>query len=241
MPGFRALILEDEEYNREFIKQILSEIPSVTEIFATAEGLEAAGWAEANRPHIALLDIELPGQKINGLDVARRISQLGGDTYIVFVTGYAKYALDSFDVHPYGFVPKPIKISKLRDLLEEIISRLERAEKVGSDVLTIKVNNEVTHLNLSDIVFIEVENHISLIHSLETTCEVRKSLKELEGMLGADFLRVHRSYIVNLTKIKKISETRDRSYEIEFSDYPKTALMSRYYYPKYGELYQRIK
>lgn len=108
-------------------------------------------------------------------------------------------------------------------------------------MLTIKVNNEVTHLDLRDIIFIEVDNHISLIHLSETTWEVRKSLKEFEGMLGADFLRVHRSYIVNLTKIKKISETRDRSYEIEFSDYPKTALMSRYYYPKYREIYQRIK
>jgi len=236
----KALILEDEEYNREFIKQIVSEIPGITKIFATSIGLEAIEWARANCPQIALLDIELSNQKANGLDVAREISKLKDDIYIVFVTGYSKYAVESFEVHPYGYVLKPIKIAHLKDLLGEIIARIEQVKLIESDILTIKVKNEILHLNYNDIIFVEVDSHKSLIHSLGTVWEVRKSLDEIESILGEEFLRVHRSFIVNLTKVKKVRETYDRSYEIEFWNYPEIALMSRYYFPKYKERFKAV-
>lgn len=234
----KVLLLEDEEYNREFIKQILNGIPGITHIFATSSGKEAVSWAKENQPHIALLDIELSSQEINGLDVARAINQLMRDTYIVFVTGYAQYAVESFDVHPYGYILKPIKIIKFQQLVEEIISRLEQQDKMKADVLTVRVKDEIVHINSRDIIFIEVDNHKSIIHSLRTTWEIRKGLDEIERILGEDFLRVHRSFIVNVTKISKTRETNDRSYEIEFWDYHKTALMSRYYYPRYKERFQ---
>lgn len=234
----KALILEDEEYNREFIHQNLRLITAITDIFATSSGEEAYAWAKENQPDIALLDIELDGQKHNGLDVARRISQLNNEMYIVFVTGYSKYAVESFDVHPYGYVLKPIRITPFRDLIEEIVSRLEQTRQRATGMLTVRVKNEIIHINHSDIIFIEAENHKSIIHTRDATMEARKTLDEIEAMLGMDFLRVHRSFIVNLTKIKKIKEARDRSYEIEFWDDPKTALMSRYYYPKYKDFFQ---
>lgn len=234
----KALILEDEEYNREFIHQNLRLITAISNIFATSSGEEAYAWAAENQPDIALLDIELDGQKHNGLDVARRISQLNNEMYIVFVTGYSKYAVESFDVHPYGYVLKPIKITLFRDLIEEIVSRLEQTRQRSSRMLTVRVKNEIIHINLCDITYIEAGNHKSIIHTRDATVEARKTLDEIEVLLGEDFLRVHRSFIVNLTKIKRITETHDRSYQIEFQDDPNIALMSRYYYPKYKELFQ---
>ncbi|NLN86264.1 MAG: response regulator transcription factor [Syntrophomonadaceae bacterium] len=233
-----ALILEDEEYNRDFIRQILSVIPEITNIFTTSSGEEAYAWAKENQPQIALLDIELAGQTANGLDVARGIDQLNNDMYIVFVTGYSKYAVESFDVHPYGYVLKPIRISQFKELIEEIVCRLEQVKQKPSGVLTIRVKNEMIHINHSDIIFIEAGNHKTIIHSLEAIWEVRKGLDEVKNILGADFVRVHRSFVVNMTKIKKTRETYDRSYEIEFWDYPETALMSRYYYPKYKDFFR---
>lgn len=234
----KALILEDEDYNREFIHQNLRLITAISNICATSSGKEAYTWAKENQPDIALLDIELDGQKHNGLDVARRISQLNNEMYIVFVTGYSKYAVESFDVHPYGYVLKPIRITLFRDLIEEIVSRLEQTRQRSSGMLTVRVKNEIIHINNSDIIFIEAENHKSLIQTGDATVETRKTLDEIEALLGEDFLRVHRSFIVNLTKIKRITETHDRSYQIEFQDHPNIALMSRYYYPKYKELFQ---
>ncbi|PKM77282.1 MAG: DNA-binding response regulator [Firmicutes bacterium HGW-Firmicutes-15] len=234
----KVLLLEDEEYNREFLKQILKEVVGIAEIFDVQSGKEAIDWALENHPHIALLDIELTNQKENGLDVARAISQSLKDTYIVFVTGYSKYAVDSFDVHPYGYILKPIKIPKFQELIAEIVYKIKHQNQLISDVFTVRIKNEMLHINYKDIIFIEVENHKSIIHTKGATWEMRKGLDEIEGMLGPDFLRVHRSFIVNLTKIKKTKETYDRSYEIEFMNYSKTALMSRYYYPKYREHFE---
>lgn len=234
----KVLLLEDEEYNREFLKQILHEITGISLIFDTSNSEEAVAWAKENHPHVALLDIEISGQKLNGLNVAQRIRQSNQDAYIVFVTGYSQYAVESFDVHPYGYVLKPIKISKLQDLMAEIIQRLKLQGKSISDVLTARSKDEIVHINHKDIIFIEVENHRSIIHTQKANLEIRKSLDEVEALLGSDFLRVHRSFIVNLTRIKKIREIYDRSYEIEFWDYSKIALMSRYHYPKYKKHFQ---
>lgn len=234
----KVLILEDEEYNRAFIKQLLHEIPGITETYAASNAKEAVTWAKENRPQIALLDIELSNQMDNGLEAARLIREIIKDIYIVFVTGYSRYAVDSFDVHPYGYILKPIKIVRFQELIADIVSRLKQPDNIIADVITVRVKDEIIHINSRDIIFIEVENHKSIIHSLKTTWEIRRGLDELAGMLGTDFLRVHRSFIVNLTKIKKTKETYDRSYEIEFWDYPKRALMSRYYYGKYKERFQ---
>jgi len=231
----KVLILEDEEYNREFIKQILREVKGISEIFDTSNGSEAVTWATENHPHIALLDIELSSQTVNGLDVARTIRESIEDIYIIFVTGYSGYAVESYDVHPYGYILKPIKVVKLQELIEEIIQRLERNDQLMSNVLTVRMKDEIIHINKQDILFIEIVDHKSIIHTQETAWEMRKGLAEFEAVLGSDFLRVHRSFIVNMTKIKKTRETYDRAYEIEFWNYPQRALMSRNYYPKYRE------
>lgn len=229
----KVLLLEDEEYNREFLKKILSDLSGIDLIFDTSKGEEAVAWTKKNHPDIALLDIELSGQELNGLNVAQRIRRYNKDAYIVFITGYSQYALESFDVHPYGYVLKPIKIARLQELMEEIIQRLKRPDEAMSGIITARLNDEIVHINHKDIIFIEVENHRSIIHTQRAMMEIRKSLDDLEAILGSDFLRVHRSFIVNLTKIKKVRETYDRSYEIEFWDYQRLALMSRYHYPGY--------
>jgi Response regulator of the LytR/AlgR family len=231
----KVLILEDEEYNREFIKQILEGIPEITDFFDTSSGEAAVNWAQKNRPQIVFLDIELCNQEVNGLEVARMIRQFDNNVYIVFITGFSRYAVDAYDVHPYGYILKPIKISKLMDLVAEIVHNIKCPEQQKPGIFTIKLKNEIVHLNYSDIFFIEVQNHKSIIHTKDTFWELRRSLDELELILGADFLRVHRSFMVNLTKVKRTKETYDRSYEIEFWGCPKKALMSRYYYPKYKE------
>ncbi len=235
----KVLILEDEEYNREFIKQTLKDIPEITHFFDTSSGEAAVTWVQKNQPQIVLLDIELRNQKVNGLEVAHQIRQLDSDAYIIFITGFSRYAVDAYDVHPYGYILKPIKIAKLVDLVAEIVHKIKYPSQLKPGILTIKLKNEMVHLNYDDIFFIEVLNHKSIIHTKETFWELRRSLDELELILGSEFLRVHRSFIVNLTKVKRIKEAYDRSYEIEFWGCPKKALMSRYYYPKYKEHFKQ--
>ncbi len=79
-----------------------------------------------------------------------------------------------------------------------------------------------------DILFIEKQDKSSLIHTGSNVYRAHQTLGELEEKLGDNFFRVHRSFIVNLDKVSRIGEISNRSYEIDFAGYDKTALMSRY-------------
>jgi two-component system LytT family response regulator len=228
-----VLLLEDEEFTRDFLRQLLNEVPGITHVFDTGSGKEAIAWAETHNPHLILLDIELDKDGPNGIDVAKSIYGFHKDAYIVFVTGYSKYAVDSFEVHPYGYVLKPIVVSKFKLLITEIVQKVQYNHKSNSEIFTVRIKDELVHLNKKDIIFIEALNHTSIIHTQSAIWESRISLDQIEMMLGEGFLRVHRSFVVNLSKVKKTRVTLDRSYEIDFYEYPQKALMSRYNYPNY--------
>lgn len=232
----RVLILEDEDYNREFLRKLLETIPEVSEILDTADGEEAIQLARDQHPDLMLLDVELGSSKLNGLEAARSIYSFNKESYMVFVSGYSKYALDSFDVHPYGYIMKPIHIKRFQALIQEIAVLIEKDKNISLDSIALKSNNEIIHINKDEIVFIEVQHKISLIHTNNQLFELRRSLDEIEKHLDNRFLRVHRSYIVNLNKIKRIVEMHDRTYQIEFFDYPEPAYMSRQSYPIYKKL-----
>ncbi len=234
----KILLLEDEEYIRAFLCKVLNEIPGITEVFAASNGEDAISWARDNQPQILLLDIELGEGSANGLDVAKEIITFNKDACIVFITGYPQYAIESFEVHPYSYVLKPINISRFKALIAEIIDKIEDRSKLDSDILAIKTRDESLHINKDDIYFIEAHRHKTFIHTQSGLVEARRSLDELETILGKNFLRLHRSYIVNLKKIMKIREIADRSYEIEFWNFPETAYMSRNYYQQYKNSFE---
>lgn len=117
------------------------------------------------------------------------------------------------------------------------MDHLYRAKESTESILLIRTNEGLMQINKGDIVFIELQNGKSIIHTRNGIWETRKTLSDFDNRLGPDFMRVHRSLLINLTKIKMIREVFDRSYEVEFWDYPQRAIMSRYYYPQYRALW----
>ncbi len=88
----------------------------------------------------------------------------------------------------------------------------------------------------NDILFIEVQNKQCIVHTKSERIAVNKTLEEINKQLSDDFIRVHRSYIINVKQIKSIQKVWDRTYEIDFFDYPYKAHMSRNEYQKTGSI-----
>lgn len=235
---FDVLILEDEEYTREFFKKMIVGIPQVAKVIDTGNGISAVQLVKKYHPDLILLDIELCGQDLNGLEVAKQIYAFDQEAYMVFVTGYSQYAVDSFSVHPYSYVLKPIIVNDFIELIKEIAEKIECRQQQSEDILVIKFGHDITHIIKNQILFIEKLNGHSLIHTYDGQFKTLKTLDELAQQLDSQFVRVHRSFIVNLQHIKRVTEVYDRSYEIEFNAYPEKAQMSRYQYQKYKKLFQ---
>lgn len=233
----KILLLEDEEYTRRFLKKMVLENPLVKEVYDTSNGAEAISFARDYKPQIALLDIELaPVEGLNGIDVARIIYNYNPNTTFVFITGYSKYAVDSFAVHPYDYILKPIKRERLLEVISTLASKVaKKACREKKEKILIKQKNEMFFVSLKDIIFVEKIDKKSLIHTANNVYEINDTLIEIENTIGDEFLRVHKSYIVNLHKVKKIKDIGNRSYLIEFYGSNKNAYMSRYKFEEHRD------
>jgi len=235
------LLLEDEPYTRRFLKKLVSENPFVDQVVDTSSGNEAISLAREHKPNIALLDIELaPEEELNGIQVANNIYDFGPETFFVFTTGYSQYAVESFAVHPYDYILKPVKKDKVNEIISSLADKVKKRNGARSspDKIMIKVKNEISMIAPGDILFIEKQDKFNLVHTVNNIYKTNhQTLGELEDKLGCIFLRVHKSFIANLDRISKIREVSNRSYEIYFNGYDKTALMSRY---KFEEHKQRF-
>jgi len=234
------LILEDEYYTREYLKGLASKNSLVSKVIDVSSGSEAVRRAKEHLPDIALLDIELDTREgINGIDVAKMIRKVTPPTHFVFITGYAKYALNSFSVHPYDYILKPVKTERVMEVISTLAAKVlqDRNTDNSIDKIRIRTGDEILFLRAGEILFIERQGKRTLVHTLYSIHKIDMFLNELERLLPRNFLRVHKSYIINIDKIKRIREISRRSYEIEFYDYNKTAHMSRYKFAKYKELF----
>lgn len=235
-----VLVLEDDLYTRQFFKKLLEEIPEVSNIIDTSSGEEAVTLAKKHNPDLIMLDIELLGQELTGLEVAKRIYNFNKEVYMVFVTAYSQYAVDCYSVHPYTYIIKPIIIDEFKDIVKEIANDIQQKVLKSSHSLVIKSGNKQSFIRKDDIIFIEVQNKKLFIHTKYGILNLYESLTNIEKQLGCNFLRVHKSFIVNVNEIKSVEKIWSKTYEIGFWNYSEKVQMSRDRYKKYKLYFNKL-
>ncbi|SNT21950.1 two component transcriptional regulator, LytTR family [Anaerovirgula multivorans] len=233
------LICDDHKPIRKMLEKIASENPFVSKVFVAEDGVEAVKVVQQEKIDIALLDIDMPN--LNGIDAAKLINKISPDTKFVFITAHMEYAIDSFAVHPYNYLIKPIDITTFKDTLDELIVLINiQFKQPIIDKLTIKNKNSILLISFDDILFFEKIGKDTIVNTCKEDYVTSMILKELESILNNNFLRVHQSFIVNTNKIKKIEDVGNRTYIIEFNNTKKTAFMSRNNYKKFTK-YLKLK
>ena len=216
----RALIADDEPLAREGIRTLLAAEQDVTVVAECADGAEAVARISELRPDLLFLDIQMP--ELNGFEVMRAIG-VDAVPAVVFVTAYDQYALEAFHVHAVDYLLKPaneerfaVAMQRARGLLEYEHGRLARA-RVASMLdaiaympprlarLVVRADGRTLLLKPEDIDHIEADGNYARVHMRGRTLLIRESLSDLEGQLDPSrFLRVHRSTILNLDRVREI-------------------------------------
>lgn len=168
---------------------------------------------------ILLLDIQM--KDIDGIQLAKEIRKSNKTVQIIFITGYEDYISNGYDVAALHYLLKPVKPEKLFEVLDKAVAKLNKHE----EYLLIRKNNDFIKTPLSLITYIEANAHKTIINTIDDKIESTTSISKIESQLNSGFIKCHRSYIVNIKYIHKITKTDvilDNNYLIPLSRRQKT-------------------
>jgi len=224
MRTIRTLIVDDEVTSREGMRQLLATDPEVVVVGECSNGREAVAAIRDAAPDLVFLDVRMPD--LEGFAVLREAGGEGERTpAVVFVTACDQYALRAFDVHAVDYILKPFTDERFRASLQRAKQQVHGAwlEELPHnlsalfperepwrrpryrDRLVVRSNGKVTLLPVREIDWIDAEGDHVRVHVGKTWHLVRETMKTLEEELdGARFVRIHRSTIVNLEKVKEL-------------------------------------
>lgn len=221
MPRTKVLIVEDESIVAKDIQQSLEKLGY--DVIGTAPtGENAITLALEKHPDVVLMDIMLKGEK-TGVEAADEIrSKL--DIPVIYLTAYAdeKTLSKAKVTEPYGYIIKPFKEVDLHTTIEMALYKHGRESEVRKerdmlyqimdsrdpgDRIFVKSKHGLVKLQADDVYYIEALKDYVVIHTRDTRYTVHSTMKDIEKKIPSDrFLRVHRSYIVNLDKIERIEQ-----------------------------------
>ena len=201
--AYKIAICDDSQADTEYLTTLVKEwAKGRTAIIKTFPSAEAFlfNYAEEKDFDILLLDIEMG--KMDGVTMAKAIRQDNESVQIVFITGYSEYIADGYDVSALHYLIKPVKTEQLLSVLDRAAERLKKNEKE----LLLKTADETVVMPVREIRYLDVQQNYVTVHG-KTDVTVKRTLGEFEKELDERFFRLGRSYIVNLTCVRRISKT----------------------------------
>jgi two-component system LytT family response regulator len=211
-----ALVVDDEPLSRRALRQLLARHADVEVLGECADGVEAREALARCTPDVVFLDVQMPG--LSGLDVARERGDRA-TPLIVFVTAFDHFAVPAFETEAVDYVTKPVAEERFDSALARVRSRLRLIEAARRESiveptlerLTVRVGERELLVPIDQIDLIEADDVYAAVHAGGRRHLVRMSLDALESRLdGRRFLRVHRSYIVPIDRVRAVRRPAGR-------------------------------
>lgn len=213
----RAIIVDDEELARQILREFLSSHPEVELVAECANGFEAVKAVAELKPDLVFLDIQMP--KLDGFEV---LELIGNETAVVFVTAHDNFAIRAFEVHAVDYLMKPVGPGRFEAALKRAKERLEgkapssatpAAELAAAarppaqylERIPVRDGARVFIIPIGKLDYVEAQDDYVALASDGKKHLKQQTIASLETALDPSrFLRVHRSYIVNLERVAKI-------------------------------------
>jgi two-component system, LytTR family, response regulator len=237
----KTLIVDDEPLARRSLRLLLKDDPDIEIIGEAASGPEAVKAIKAQAPDLIFLDIQMP--EMNGFEVLERIDAASLPA-IVFVTAFDRYALKAFEVHALDYLLKPFDDARFERALKQAKAQLEQREikdlsrklfalleehggRLAATTertsylsrLMVKSAGRILFLKVEEIDWIEADNYYAKLHVGRKSHLLRETMNDLETKLDPEkFLRIHRSAIVNLDRVKEMHPHFNGDYIVVLND-----------------------
>lgn len=204
MKKLRTINVEDEPMASELLVDYISKVPGLELVGSFRNGLDALSFLQSNPVDLMFLDINMPD--LSGVELAR---SLKNPPMIIFTTAYSDYAVEGFDLMAVDYLLKPIEFvrflkacNKAIELGTKMDTQPDFDAKHGQEFILVKSGKETHRLRLDQIYYLEGTGNYVTYHTTSGKLLSLQTMKELEEKLPREFIRVHKSYIVNLQHVK---------------------------------------
>jgi two-component system LytT family response regulator len=209
----RTLVVDDEELARQVMRELLRAHPEIEVIAECKNGLEAVKAVAENKPDLLFLDVQMP--KLTGFDV---LELIGADVPVIFVTAYDEYAMKAFEVHAVDYLLKPVGKERLAAALRRVRTRSAEKPPIPAELsaaarpagqfaerLVVKDGTRVTLIPVAKLEYAEAQDDYVALASEGKKHLKQQTIASLEAALDPrQFVRIHRSYVVNLERVTRI-------------------------------------
>lgn len=224
----RAVIIEDEELARQLLRELLRRHPEVEVVGECTNGFDAVKMVPEFKPDLLFLDIQMP--KLDGFEV---LELLGGEMAVIFVTAYDQHALRAFEVHAVDYLLKPVVPERFEAALEHAKERLRTktmpastelaatARKPGeyAERVVVKDGTRVQIIPIAKLDYAEAQDDYISLASQGKKYLKQQTISSLEASLNPrNFLRIHRSYLVNVERVSKLEPYTKDSHIVILND-----------------------
>ena len=231
-----TLIADDEQLARDELAFLLKDFPEI-EVVATADnGVEAFNLVQELEPELVFMDVQMPG--LDGLGVISKLRETGAPLpHFVLTTAYDQYAVEAFRLDALDYLLKPIEkdrlaesIARARRFLEEKQSQERPLENAARSAvrskLLVKTNNRNLIVDAQDLVYATIEDGMITVATAQFEGQSNyRTIEELQSNLDPElFWRVHRSFLVNINKIREVIPWFKSSFQLKMNDRKQTEI-----------------
>lgn len=197
----KAIIVDDEPLARDVLETYIDKMPEIELVKKCENALEANEILKKEDVDIMFLDIQMP--QLSGIDF---LKSLDHPPLVIFTTAYPDYALDGFELNAVDYLLKPISLDRFMKAVNKASNLIDRDDHTDeNDFFFVKADKKLVKVKYEDIIYIEGLKDYVIIRQNEGRVITLQTMKSLEKKLPSNkFMRIHRSYIVNVNKIEAI-------------------------------------
>jgi two-component system, LytTR family, response regulator len=237
-----TLVVDDEPAARRRLNALMEGDPEIRVVGECGDGIKAAEMIRELKPALIFLDVQIPGA--DGFDVLKEISDCREQPVVVFVTAHKEYAIPAFEVQALDYLLKPFRRSRFFEVLARaklhILRNGDHAQPVGAEarqavaqetsgLLLIKSRGRLLFLKTAELAWVEADRDYIRLHLEKESHFVRDTMNNFQQKLNPDeFIRIHRSTIVNVNKIGEILPLLGGDYTVVLKDKTRLTLSRRY-------------
>jgi two-component system response regulator LytT len=218
----RALLVDDEVPARSELRYLLAafaDVQVVGEAGSATEAIELSGSAVYD---VVFLDVEMPG--LSGLAAAPLVRDRADPPAVVFVTAHAQYAVEAFAVEAFDYLLKPVEPERLARVVDRLRERTRENAVPLEKIPVVAAAGGTELLDFDQVHYVQADGDYSRVFTYDRSYLSTSSLGDLESKLGARFARVHRSHLVNLSKVAGVRRPAPDRFRLQLADAARTEL-----------------